>query len=119
VSDKNGIDVSVCTHNELVVVSVAGDAGIMNSDELARQLLPVVAMKPQVVVFDIEDLTFIASIGLSVLMEFQRGIAREGGHVRLLNPCPAVRDVLRKCRLDSVLLIIDSIDEAPMPGPVS
>jgi anti-anti-sigma regulatory factor len=52
-------------------------------------------------------------------MEFQRGIAREGGHVRLLNPCPAVRDVLRKCRLDSVLLIIDSIDEAPMPGPVS
>lgn len=117
--ENSGIAVFIATSNDVVVVRVVGEAGITNSEELSRQLLPVVAMKPLVVVFDLEELTFIASLGLSILMEFQRGIVREGGQVRLLNPQPPVRDMLRKCRLDTVLLIIDSIEQAPAPKAVS
>lgn len=107
--------VSIEPQGETVMVHIIGDAGITNADELGRRLLPVTAMRPAIVVIDVQQMSFIASLGLSILMEFQRGINRQGGQVRLLKPQPGVRDMLKKCRLDIVLQVIDSLDELPKP----
>ena len=79
--------------------------------------MPLTASHPPLVVFDLADLTFISSLGLSLLMEFQRGLNRHGGQVRLVNPKPAVHDMLKKCRLDTVLIVAPSMDHALAAAP--
>src|SRR5262245_48776768 len=99
----SGLKVTITIAGPARVVHITGDAGVSNSDELGRHLLPLAAQHPPLVVFDVAGLTFISSLGLSLLMEFQRGLNRHGGQVRLANPQPAVHDMLKKCRLDTVL----------------
>jgi anti-anti-sigma factor len=94
------------------VIKISGEAGVSNADELSRRLMPVTASHPPLVVFDLAGLRFISSLGLGLLMEFQRGLNLHGGHVRLVNPQPAVHDMLRKCRLDTVLRVAESMEHA-------
>ena len=53
------------------------------------RLLPLTASRPPIVLFDCTDLRFISSLLIGHLVEFQRGLARHGGKVRLSPRSPA------------------------------
>jgi anti-sigma B factor antagonist len=108
----NALIVDIIAEGAATVIKVLGEVGVAGAEELGRRLLPVTASRPPIVIFDLEGLTFISSLGLSILMEFQRGLNRHGGIVRLINPQPAVHEMLKKCRLDTVLIVAKSMQEA-------
>lgn len=107
------IEVNVQWKNEdIVIIRMIGEAGLQNADHVERQFLPVVASKPRLVIVDLEALDFIGSLGLGMLVELQRSLARSGGIMRLIHPQPDIMDVIRKCRLETVFKFCDTFDEA-------
>jgi len=94
------------------VVRIKGDANVANVDEMERQLRPVAAIREPLVVFDLSELSFVSSLGISVLLNLQRGIRARGGVVRFAAPRQVIREVFKRCRLDAVLELYSSVDEA-------
>ena len=74
-------------------------------EELAAQRKPVL-------VLDMADLEFICSLGLGAIISGHLKSRHHQGQIRLVNPQPAVRDVLEKTRLTSLFPIYASVDQA-------
>jgi anti-anti-sigma factor len=55
------------------------------------------------IVFDLADVTFIDSVGLSLLVSVHRRLRDEGGHLTVSRPSPSVRQVLEMTGLMGVL----------------
>jgi len=104
------IDIFESDHN--VIVRLKGDAGVSTCDELDRGLLKLTAKKPPLVVFDLQELIFISSLGLGILLRFQQGLARSQGRVRYAGAQKQIRDVLKKSLLDRVMPHFESLSEA-------
>jgi anti-sigma B factor antagonist len=99
-----------------IIVRLKGEASVQNVDELERQLRPVAASAVELVVIDLSGLSFISSLGLGTMVQFDRGIARKGGTVRFAGAQPLVRGVITKSKLDAVLHLCDSVEQALAAG---
>lgn len=64
------------------------------------------------VIVDCEKLEFISSLGIGMLMRIQSRLAKQGGTIKLANVSGMIATVIRTVRLDSLLGIYDSVDDA-------
>jgi anti-anti-sigma factor len=97
---------------EGIVVRIAGDAGLQSVDVLQAHLNRLAAKRDPLVVFDLSELRFISSLAMGTLMEFSRGMARNGCSVRLAALQPLVFKALQHARLDTVLELRASVESA-------
>jgi anti-sigma B factor antagonist len=95
-----------------IVVSIRGDLGVGNVPLLERQLMSLSARKPGRVVIDMSGVEFISSLGLGSLVQFQRGLLRHQGQVRLAALAPLVEEAIKRSRLDVVLKLFPSVEAA-------
>jgi anti-anti-sigma factor len=109
---SNLLHVTIVCDEDRAIVRLKGEAGLPEANQLDHQLLALVARKPARVVFDVSELRFIASLALSVLLQFQRGISASGGTVCLAGADSPVMDLIRKTRLDTVFKLHDSVSAA-------
>ncbi len=98
-----------------LIITVTGDAGIGNVGKLETELTRLSALRPALVVFDLSGLDFIASLGMGALMAFRRGVARNGGIVRLAAAKPVVLDAFKHAALNALFDACDTVDEALTP----
>jgi anti-sigma B factor antagonist len=94
------------------LATVAGNAGVAGVADLDRGLMRLSAARPKLVVFDLSELAFISSLGLGSLVAFQRGLQRAGGRAALTRLQPAVSEMLKHARLDTVFQVYDTVEEA-------
>lgn len=66
-----------------VVVRVAGEAGLQQTQELTMALLGLSARRPARVTLDLSGLSFVSSRAVRILVAFRRGVVRAGGRMRL------------------------------------
>jgi len=97
---------------EAVVVKMAGDASVGSIAELERQFTKIQAMRPNLVVLDMGELNFIASIGMGTLVSLQRSVTRNGGSIKLAGVNENVQGALKRAGLDQVFDIHDTPDAA-------
>jgi anti-sigma B factor antagonist len=55
---------------------------------------PLIAAAPKVVVFDLGELTFLSSVGISLLLDARQRLQKSGGSVFLTNLQPQIRKVM-------------------------
>lgn len=94
-----------------VLLTVRGNAGVANIAALDRHVLPIVASRPALVVVDMSAMDFISSLGIGSIMSVQQGL-RPKGRVRLAGPNAEVRRMLERSRVDSLLEVFDTVEEA-------
>lgn len=109
-----GLSVRVFETSEAVVVQLDGEAGITAADGLQMPLQRITVTRPAVVVFDMANLTFVASLFLGMLVRFRRGVVKHGTRVQLAGVRPNILDVLRTTRLEELFEFV-----ASAPAPVS
>jgi anti-anti-sigma factor len=63
-------------------------------------------------IIDLAGMTFIASLGMGVLVTAYKGLKRKGAKLVLLNPQPDVESALNAARLKNILPIAHSEEEA-------
>jgi anti-anti-sigma factor len=67
---------------------------------------------PGTVVVDLTGVDVIATTGITLLLVADRDLKKDGGGLVLAGTRGLVKDVLLRCRLDKVLTLAPSVDEA-------
>jgi anti-sigma B factor antagonist len=97
-----------------VVVSLAGELDLYNAEEVRSALLEACASEPQVLVVDLEEVRFIDSTALGVLIEARSRLADRSGF-RLAAPGLETRRALEVSGLDRHFLVHATVAEALEP----
>src|SRR5215831_14809555 len=63
-------------------------------------------------IVDISQVTFLASMGIRMLISTTRALSRKGGRIALYGATPAVREVIDTAALTDIIPLADSEDEA-------
>ena len=87
---------------------------VMNegSDKLEAELQRRIAAGERALLLDWAGVSVIDSQGLKALMHGVISIRKVGGHLKLLNVAPRVREVLELTRLLTVIEVFDNRDDA-------
>jgi anti-anti-sigma factor len=64
------------------------------------------------VIVDLSELTYICSAGIANLINCYRTVRREGGTIIYVNPNEKIKEVFSICKLDQILQITKSIEDA-------
>ncbi len=96
-----------------VVVRVEGSAGISEAEEMRSELERLADEQIDVIVLDLEAMDFICSAGLAAIIAAHLRCRHHQGRIQLVNPQPAVRELLETTRLTKLFPILP---EAPPIG---
>ena len=108
------VEVRVQRHGSAAVVTVAGRAGIGQTEPLYDELQKLAAEHVRLIVLDLHGLSFIGSEGLAPLLYAYGEICAGGGKIQVAAPQPAVRCLLERTRLTKLMPICESVEEALM-----
>ena len=97
--------------DDAVLVSLAGELDLYNAEEMRGALLEACETGPEVLVVDLEEVRFIDSTALGVLIEARKTMADRGG-LRLAAPGLETRRALEVSGLDRVFLVHSNVAEA-------
>ncbi len=96
------------------VVRLAGEIDGVTSPRARKDLEPVVASAPPVVVFDLGETTFVSSAGISVLLDARRRLEKAGSRVFVTNMQPQiakVMDIVKALPKQSIFGTMKEMDE--------
>lgn len=100
---------------DATIVTIAGSAGVATVAVLEREVTRLSATPHGLLILDLSALDSIASLSVSQFVMLQRAVQHRGGAVRIGGCSEMVRGVLVRCRLDTVMPIFDSVDDAMRP----
>ena len=94
------------------VLTVSGEIDIATAPSLRERLHALLAEGKRQIVVDLDDVGFLDSTALGVLVGVLKRARSEDGEVRIVCTQPRVRKVFEITRLDSAFDLFDSVDEA-------
>ena len=98
---------------DAVIVAVRGEIDLQNSPELRTELLDIMAKhSPQRVVINLEQVPYMDSSAIAVLVELLQKVRKTGGKIYLTNLQPRVKGLLEIARLGSIFSIVNDEAEA-------
>lgn len=101
-SDEHGV----------TVVTIKGDAGLAGAPELDQAMLRVSASKPDVMIFDVSELTFVSSLAMGSMVAASHPVIHRGGRCYLVGASPAIATVITRCRLNRIFNLCATVGEA-------
>ena len=99
------------SHDDVAVIAIPDSRITHDTGESMHELLPS-APNPLKVVLDLSNITFLGSIGLTVLVVFLKRIKTAGGHLVIAGLTGQSREVMLVTRLDKAFEFRDDIGQA-------
>ena len=94
-----------------------GSAGMAEADHLRQRLEELAALKYPLIVLDLAAMEFISSLGLGAIVTGHVRCRHHNGQLRLVNPQPAVMQLLETTRLTKLFGIFASVEKAIAATP--
>ena len=94
------------------VINLAGRMDIAGTQEIDLRFTTAAAGQKGLVVVDLAEVTFLASIGMRTLVASARALMNRGGSMALASPKPLVQQALVAAGIDSLIPIFPDIDAA-------
>ncbi len=94
------------------MVLISGKVDLATCPQLRNMLADLVDQGVYHLIVDLEQVTFLDSSGIGVLLSVLRRIREHGGSIHLTAPSPHVRRVLELTGITTLLPIYDTLDEA-------
>lgn len=96
----------------VVFVRIEGRLDSVTYGDLEKSLAPLLAGRPQALLFDMAGLSFISSMGLRVLLHARKGVEQGGGKMVTTNLQPQIAKVFEIAAALPPENIFSSIEEA-------
>ena len=96
----------------LTRVALVGMLDMVAVGEIETKFLAAAASRGKNTIVDISQMSFIASLGMGVLVSAYKALKRKGAKMVLLNPQADVESALIAARLQEILPIAHGEDEA-------
>jgi anti-anti-sigma factor len=98
--------------DDVVVIAVAGELDMATAPQLQAHITEQLERGHNRLVFDLAEVSFCDSTGLSVFVRAENSVDETGGAVRLAAPQRGVRRILEVSGLVEVLPTYQTVDEA-------
>ncbi|HEY2813852.1 MAG TPA: STAS domain-containing protein [Acidimicrobiales bacterium] len=103
-------------HDDWTVLAVSGEIDIATAPSLREKLHTLLAEGRSNLIIDLDEVTFLDSTALGVLVGVLKRARTEGGELRIVSNQPRVRKVFEITRLDSAFDLCTSVDDAVKGG---
>jgi len=100
-------------------IGLKGRMDIAGTDEIYLRLATETATEKALVVLDLTQLEFLASVGIGALVRSAKALRLRGGEAVILSSVPVVTLVLEKTRINEVVQIFGDLDSACQALPRS
>jgi anti-sigma B factor antagonist len=98
---------------EVVTARVHGEIDLNNSPEFRLAMLDVLLRpRPKKLILDLEQVPYMDSSAVAVLVEGLQKMRRHGGRIFLTHVQPRVRGLLEIARLDTIFVLVQDEQEA-------
>lgn len=109
------LTIEVRQEQDYAIVTAAGEIDLSTVTGLRDRLFEVAASVHRLVV-DLDQVSFIDSVGLAVLVGTANRVATHGGSLQVACAPPKIRQLLRVTGLDRRIPVAHTLDEA-LKGP--
>ena len=93
-------------------LSLSGRLDIAGTGEVENKFTFQTSTQKEAVLVDLSEVTFIASIGMRLLLSNARAQSQRGGLMVLYNPQPLVKDALVTAGFEQLIPMYDDFDKA-------
>jgi anti-anti-sigma factor len=93
-------------------IVLAGRMDVGGVQEIDGRFTFLTTTRPVLIVVEISEVTFLASIGIRTLVSSAKALARRGGRMVLASPQPLVEEVLKLAQIHSFIPIYADVDIA-------
>jgi anti-anti-sigma factor len=97
---------------DVYTVTISGSIDSDTYKGLEDKINPVLNSSTKVIIFDMEGVEYVSSMGLNVIFKTQRGIEKLGGTFVMTNIQPQVRKVLEIVKALPSVKIFETMEEA-------
>jgi anti-anti-sigma factor len=93
-------------------IDLTGRLDLEGANAIDLRLTALVAAAQNFVIIDLAGVEFLASMGIATLVRSARAVRLRSGNLVLLNPRPSVAHSLAVTRIDQLLPICQTLEEA-------
>jgi anti-sigma B factor antagonist len=111
------LSVSERQDGDAVILSIAGTVDMAAAPPLAEHVREVLRRRPPLTIFDLTDVDFLASAGMSVIMEADRIISEAGASFRVVADGHVTARPMQLMGIDDLLEIYPTLDAALRADP--
>jgi anti-anti-sigma factor len=94
------------------VVEVRGEINLVTFADVKASLEAAIDAEAQWIILDLEDVGFVDSSGVGLLLATQRRLQAGGGTLIVVCPNPLVRNIFERCGIVSYVNVVDTRREA-------
>jgi len=93
-------------------IDITGRLDIEGADAIDLRFTALTSTARTFVIVDMAGVEFLASIGIATLIRSAKAVRLRQGNLVLLNPRPNVAQVLATMRINQILPVFDTLEEA-------
>ncbi len=103
---------STALDGDVTQITLTGRLDIAGTQAIEQPFSFATTVRVAKIVVDLSGVTFLASIGIRLLMTSARGQANRGGRLVLAAPQPLVRQVLETAGIDQLIPVVADVETA-------
>lgn len=107
-----GLEISVRERGATTIASISGFATAEFAGQLSRTLQELAIQKPGMLAIDLSGLAFVSSTGLGSMVAAHVTCMKHGVKLFLINPKPAIFEILQITKLTKLFSICETVQEA-------
>jgi len=89
--------------NGIEKIALAGRLDTAGAQQIDLPFTRLTATRPALIVVDLSQVSFLASMGIRTLLASAKALGRRGGRMVLANPQPLVQEVLKVAGIDELI----------------
>jgi anti-anti-sigma factor len=93
-------------------IDLTGRLDLEGADAIDLKLTVLVSTQRTFAIVDLAEVEFLASIGIATLVRNAKAVRQRQGNMVLLNPQPNVAKVLSSTRIDQIIPVCYTLDDA-------
>ena len=98
--------------NGITIVKLSGRLDILGTQAIDMKFTAITATQKALVLVDMAEVSFLASLGMRTLISSAKALASRGGHMVICFPQANVMDVLETSGLSSLIPVFSDLDAA-------
>jgi anti-sigma B factor antagonist len=98
--------------NGVEKIALAGRMDTAGAQEIDLRFTGLAATRPALIVVDLSQVSFLASMGIRTLLSTAKALVRRGGRMVLASPQPLVGEVLKVAAIDSLIPVYPDVPSA-------
>jgi len=106
------MDIIEKTINEIIIFKLNGNLNSNTSPELEDKIFEAIKNESKNMILDFEDLDYISSAGLRVIMKTAKNLKQSEGMIVLCSMQEYVKEVFEIAGFDAYLPIVSTMDDA-------